>query len=111
MTDNERAALIGNAVQEHKALKQTLACLAVKADQMQQAVTDGLRLIAGETTGHIKDGQMTVATKPHSMQVKGCDWPTVEAIGELASEREAAEKRLTEVAAQLRNMGMGDYVR
>ena len=109
MTEAERDALIGRAVQEHKTLKQTLACLAAKADQMQQSVAQGLRLLRGETTGHMKDGTLYVAETPHSMMVKACDWPLAEEIGELAAERLATEKRLLEVQGQLRDMGMGDY--
>ena len=109
MTEAERDALIGRALQEHKRLKQHLGCLAAKADQMSQAVADGLRLIKGETTGHVKDGNLVVAKTPHSMTVASCDWPSVEAIGEIADDRAATEKRLTEVEGQLRNMGMGGY--
>lgn len=109
MTDAERDALIGRAVQEHKTLRQTLACLEAKSDQMQQAVAEGLRLIKGETTGHAKGGELILATTANSMMVAVCDWPSVEAIGELATERDATEKRLVEVASQLRRMGMGDY--
>ena len=109
MTEAERDALIGRAVQEHRRLKQHLGCLSVKADQMQQAVAQGLRLIKGETTGHATGGTLHVAEKPHSMMVKGCEWPSVEAIGELAADREATEKRLNEITAQLRDMGIGDY--
>ena len=109
MTEAERDALIGRAVQEHKRLKQHLGCLSVKADQMQEAVAHGLRLIKGETTGHATGGALHVAVKPHSLMMKGCEWPSVEAIGELAADREATEKRLNEIAAQLRDMGIGDY--
>ena len=109
MTDAERDALIGRALQEHKRLKQHLGCLAAKADQMSQTVADGLRLIKGETTGHVKDGNLVVAKTLHSMMVASCDWPSVEAIGELAAERDATEKRLAEVTGQLRDMGMSDY--
>ena len=109
MTDEERGTLIGNAMLEHKRLKLHLGCLEAKADQMEQAVAEGLRLIKGETTGHVRDGQMTVATESGSMRVGGCDWPSVEAIGELVADRKATEERLGEVTAQLRNMGMGDY--
>ena len=109
MTEAEREALVGRTVQEHQRLKRELGCLAAKADQMQQAVTQGLRLIRGETTGHLKDGTLYVAERPHSMMVKGCDWPSATAIGELATDRLETEKRLAEVASQLRSMGMGDY--
>ncbi len=109
MTDTERHALIGRAIEEHKTLKHTLACLATKADQMQQAVADGLRLIKGETTGHADGGSLIVAKTAHSMMVATCDWPSVEAIGELVAERAATEKRLAEVAGCLRKRGMGDY--
>ena len=109
MTDAERNALIGRAVQEHKRLKQHLGCLAAKADQMSQAVADGLRLLKGETTGHFKDGNLIIAKIPHSMTVANCNWPSVEAIGEIAGDRAATEKRLAEVEGQLRDMGMGDY--
>ncbi len=50
----------------------------------------------------MKDGALYVAERQHSMMVKGCDWPSAEAIGEFAAER-------AEVAARLRDMGMGDY--
>lgn len=109
MTDEERDALIGRAVQEHKRLKQYLCCLAREPVQMQQAVKDGLRLIYGETTGHVKDGNMVVANTPHNMMVKACEWPSVEAIGELAADRDETEKRLADITAQLRQMRMGDY--
>lgn len=109
MTDGERDALIGRALQEHKQLKQHLGCLKAKADQMQQAVKNGLRLVMGETTGHAKDGSLFVSDQPHSMRVRGCDWPSVEAIVELVEDPKAAENRLTEVRTQLREMGMGDY--
>ena len=78
---------------------------------MQQAVAQGLRLIKGETTGHAKDGELCIAERAHSMAVTSCDWPTVEAIGDLAAERYEAEKRLSEIGARLRDMGMGDYAR
>ena len=111
MIDTERDAMIGRTVQEHKALKQTLASLSAKADQMQQAVVQGLRLIKGETTGHAKDGALFIAEDPNSMRVSGCDWPSVEAIGELVTERSATEKRLDEITSQLRELGMGNYAR
>ena len=111
ITDAERDALIGRAVQEHKRLKQHLGCLAAKADQMQQAVKEGLRLIKGETTGHAEGGGLVVAKTSGSMMVAACDWPSVEAIGALAADRDATEKRLAEVEGQLRDMGMGDYIR
>ncbi|MYH37979.1 MAG: hypothetical protein F4160_14415 [Rhodospirillaceae bacterium] len=109
MTEAERDALIGRAVQEHKRLKQHLGCLKAKADQMQQAVKEGLRLLKAETTGHVKDGQMFVAKTSGSMMMAACDWPSAEAIGELVADREATEKRLDEITTQLRDMGMGDY--
>ncbi len=109
MTDAERAALIGHTIQEHKRLKQHLGCLSAKADQMKQAVAEGLRLITGETTGHVEGDTLVVAKTAHSMMVARCDWPTVEVIGDLASDRAATEKRLTEVEGQLRDMGLGDY--
>ena len=109
MTDAERDALIGRALQEHKRLKQHLGCLVAKADQMSQNVADGLRLIKGETTGHVKDGNLIVAKTPHSMAVASCNWPPIKTIGELAADRAATEKRLAEVTGQLRDMGMGDY--
>ena len=109
MTDGEKDALIGRAVQEHKRLKRHLGCLAAKADQMQQAVKEGLRLISGETTGHAESGQLIIARTSGGMIVAACDWPSVEAIGELAADRDATEKRLVEVTAQLRNMGVGEY--
>lgn len=111
MTDEERDALIGRAVQEHKRLKQTLACLKTKAGQMQKAVADGLLLLKGDTTGQIKDGELYVAESPHSMRVKGCDWPSKEEIGALVTERIEAEKQLADVEQRLRDMGMGDYAR
>ena len=111
MTDAEREALIGRALQEHKRLRQHLGCLAAKADQMQQAVTEGLRLIKGETTGHADGGGLVVAKSLGSMMVAACDWPSIEAIGELAKDRDETEKRLAEVENQLRKMGMGDYLR
>ena len=109
MTDSERDALIGRALQEHKCLKQHLGCLATKADHMTQAVAEGLRLITGETTGHADGGSLIVAKTANSMMVASCDWPSAEAIGELVAERAATEKRLAEVAECLRKMGMGDY--
>lgn len=45
---------------------------------MQRAVAEVLRLITGETTGHAKDAALLVAESPHSMMVKGCDWPSIE---------------------------------
>ena len=109
MTEDERAALIGRTVQEHKRLKQNLGYLAAKADQMSQAVNEGLRLIKGENTGHAKDGALFVADHPHSQMMKACDWPSVDAIGGLAADREATEKRLLEITDQLRKMGVGEY--
>ena len=109
MTEQESDALIGRAIQDHKRLKLKLACLATKADQMEKAVRQGLRLIKGETTGHMKDGSLTVADSPHSMRVSGCDWPTVEAIGDLVSDREETEKRLKEITERLRGAGLADY--
>ena len=109
MTETERDALIGQTLREHKRLKQTLACLSTKADRMQQHVVQALRLIKGETTGHAKGVELYIAERAHSMAVKSCDWPTVEAIGELAAERAEAEKRLGEIETRLRDMGMGDY--
>ena len=111
MTDEDQHALIGRTIQEHKDLKRTLACLKAKADQMERAVEMGHRLISGKTTGHVKDGAMMVADKSHSMAVAACDWPSVEAIGELVADRDATEKRLEEVTKRLRDMGLGDYVK
>ena len=109
MTEAERDALIARAVQEHRRLKQHLGCLSVKADQMQQAVAQELHLIKGETTGHATGGALRVAEQQHSMMVKGCEWPSVEAIGELAADWEETKRRLNEITAQLRDMGIGDY--
>ncbi|MCZ0954896.1 MAG: hypothetical protein OXJ56_20180 [Rhodospirillaceae bacterium] len=111
MTEAERATLIGRTLQEHKSLKQHLGCLATKADHMAQAVAEGLRLITGETTGHADGGSLIVSKTANSMMVASCDWPSVEAIGELVAERAATEKRLAEVEECLRKMGMGEYVR
>ena len=109
MTDAKRDTLIGQSMQEHKRLKQHLGCLAAKADLMHQVVKDGLRLIKGEATGHMKDRQQFVATRPHDMMVEACNWPSVEAIAALVEDRKNTEKRLTKVTEQLRAMGMGDY--
>lgn len=111
MTDAERDALIGRAVQEHKRLKQHLGCLEAKADQMQQAVSEGLRLINGETTGQADEGRLVVAKTKGGVIVAQCDWPTVEEISELAADRAATEKRLSKVEGQLRKMGLEDYAR
>ena len=109
MGDDERNALIGETLQEHKRLKQRLACLATKADRMQKAVAQGLLLISGKTTGHEKDGQLFVANKAHSMMMMAYDWPSVKKIGELVADRDEAERRLAEVEGRLRDMGLGDY--
>ena len=106
MTDAERDALIGRAVQERQRLKQGVGCLARKADQMQQAIAEGLRLLTGETAVHMKDGALYFAASPHSMMVRGCDWPSASEIGELAIERLETKRRLTEVESQLRNIGI-----
>ncbi len=111
MTEAERAALIGNALQEHKDTRQKLGCLNAKADRLMQNVTLGTRLIKGETTGHLKDGGLFVAESSHSMMVKECVWPSREEIGALVEDRTATEKRLVELEEQLRSMGMGDYVK
>ena len=55
MTDAKRDTLIGQSMQEHRRLRRHLGCLAAKADLMHQVVKDDLRLIKGETTGHMKD--------------------------------------------------------
>lgn len=111
MTDEDQHALIGRTIQEHKDLKRRLACLKAKSDQMKQAAENGLRLIEGETTGHVKDGSMFVATAKHHHSTAACDWPSVEAIGELVADREETESRLDEVTKRLRDMGLGDYVK
>ena len=40
--------------------------LAAKADQMKQAVTKGLSLIDGSTTGHVTEGKLLVNKTPES---------------------------------------------
>ena len=111
MTDDERNVLIGRAMQEHKQLRQKLGCLAAKADGMLQAVADGVRLLKGDTTGHFKDGALYVAERSHSMAVKECAWPSREDIGAVIADRAETEERLAEVTKQLRDMGMGEYVK
>ncbi len=51
MTDKDREALIGGAVQQHKALRQHLGCLSAQADRMKTAVSAGLEVISGEKPG------------------------------------------------------------
>ena len=67
MTDDERNALIGRTVHEHKRLKQHMDDLDRKADHMQQAVKEGLRLISGETSGHAEGSTLYVAQQPGSI--------------------------------------------
>lgn len=108
MTDEDRNELIGSTMLERESLKRKLACLKTKADRMTKAVTDGLNLIQAKATGHMANGRLHVADRPHSNMIKGVDWPSAEQVGELVTERTEAEERLAEIESRLHDMGIRD---
>ena len=76
---------------------------------MRQAVAQGLLLIGGKTTGHVKDGRPLVSDKAHGMTVKACHRPSLNKIGDPVADRTG--KRFCEIEIRLRETGMGGYTR